>query len=268
MEFDIQRKENENIYKYPTEDIELTQKFTEILRKELHDFLMGVVVFGSVARKKQTEHSDIDLLLIVNDSTFVITQELIEGYRIIVEQAMQRVSPKFHITSMTFTSFWDHSRNGDPVVINIIRDGLALYDQGFFDPLQRLLKAGKLRPSEESVWRYFGRAPKTLLNSRWHVLQATLDLYWAVIDAAHAALMRKNTLPPTPDHVADELERVYVKKKLLDKKYVIRMRKFYDMSKNITHRKIEKVTGAEFEKLYLEADDFIEQMKKLVQKRN
>ena len=123
-----------------------------------------------------------------------------------------------------------------------------------------------LRPSEESIWRYFGRAPRTLLNSRWHVLQATLDLYWSVIDAAHAALMRANQIPPTPEHVADMLEKVYVRKKLLDKKHVATMRKFYKLSKNITHRQIEEVGGIEYEKLYREADTFVQVMRRLVEK--
>jgi len=97
-------------------------------------------------------------------------------------------------------------------------------------------------------------------------LQATLDLYWAVIDAAHAALMRRNEVPPTPDHVAEMLERVFVKHRQLDKKYVETMRKFYQLSKKITHREIQEVTGPEYEKYYREADDFVKMMKRLIDK--
>jgi len=267
MEFDIQRKENENIYKYPTEDVELVQEFAEQLKKEMKDFIISVIVFGSTARKQATKESDIDILIINDDTTFVVSEPLIESYRIIVSNIMQKISPRFHITSMSFTSFWEHVNNGDPVIINILRDGLALIDRGVFDPLQRLLKAGKIRPSEESVWRYFGRAPKTLLNSRWHVLQATLDLYWSVIDSAHAALMRANEIPPTPEHVAALLDHTFVRKKMLEKKYVETMRIFYNLSKDITHRRIKDVSGREFDLLYKEAEDFVGRMKKLVEKK-
>ena len=44
------------------------------------------------------------------------------------------------------------------------------------------------------------------------------------------------------------------------------MRKFYKISKEITHRDIQEVKGPEYEKLYQEADDFIKKMKKLVEK--
>ena len=225
---------------------------------------MGVVVFGSTVRRDNTEKSDIDVLVVSNDATFVIDQPLIEVYRVIVDQVLLKTSTKLHVTSMTFTSFWEFARAGDPVVVNILRDGVALYDKGFFDPLQRLLKHGRIRPSEESIWKYFGRAPKTLTNARWHLLQATLDLYWAVIDAAHAALMRQNVVPPTPDHVSEELNRTFVKKRMLEKKYVDTMTKFYSLSKKITHREIQQISGEEFERYYKEADSFIKRMKKLI----
>ena len=266
MQFKIQKRENENMHKYPSKDLGLVQKFSDKLQKELGEFLMGVVAFGSKARRDASEKADIDVLVVTNDATFQLNNPLVETYRIIVNKLIAEISPKLHITSMTFTSFWEYAKAGDPVVVNILRDGIAIMDSGFFDPLQRLLKGGRIRPSEEAVWRYFGRAPKTLVNSRWHLLQATLDLYWAVIDAAHAALMRQNEIPPTPDHVADILDRVFVKHRLLEKKYVGTMRKFYKISKMITHREIKEIKGVEYEKYYHEADEFVQRMKKLIDK--
>lgn len=266
MEFRIQRKENENVHKYPSEDLAIARKFSEQLKKELGEFLIGVVAFGSSTRREATKYSDIDVLVITDDASFTITEPLIEGYRIIVESLVQKISLKLHITSMTFTSFWEHVKAGDPVVVNILRDGVALHDRGLFYPLQKLLKQGRIRPSEESVWRYFGRAPRTLSNSRWHLLQATLDLYWGVIDAGHAALMRAHQIPPTPDHVADLLDKVYVKHNLLEKKYVETMRKFYKLSKSITHRQVKEIHGPEYEKYYKEAEEFIKRMKRLIEK--
>ncbi|MFA6461258.1 MAG: nucleotidyltransferase domain-containing protein [Candidatus Woesearchaeota archaeon] len=265
MEFRIEKRENENIHKYPTEDFRIALKFAEQTKKELDNFVISIILFGSSARREDTAKSDIDILVITDDANFTINEPLVEAYRIIVENIIAKTSTKLHITSMTLTSFWEYTRGGDPVVVNILRDGVTLIDIGFFEPMQKLLKQGRIRPSEESVWRYFGRSPRTLLNSRWHLLQAGLDLYWAVIDSAHAALMRKNEIPPTPEHVADMLERVFVKSKLLEPKYVDTMRKFYRLSKMITHREIKEITGPEYEKLYLEADQFVRAMKKLIE---
>ncbi len=267
MEFRIQRKENENVHKYPTEDVGLAKKFSDLLQKELGDFLITTALFGSSARREKGEQSDIDLIVITDDASYIIDDSLVEGYRIIIESLVQKVSLKLHITSMTFTSFWEHVKAGDPVIVNILRDGVPLLDKGLFEPLQILLKQGRIRPSEESIWRYFGRSPKTLLSSRWRLLQASLDLYWAVIDSAHAALMRAHQVPPTPEHVADLLDKVFVRNKLLEKKYVDIMRQFYNLSKNITHRSIKQVTGPEYEKYYKDADSFVRRMKSLIENR-
>ncbi|MBS3123595.1 nucleotidyltransferase domain-containing protein [Candidatus Woesearchaeota archaeon] len=267
MQFRIQKKDNENIHKYPTDDLKIAQGFARDLKVELGDFLLGVILFGSSARKETTHQSDIDVLIVGDDATYQLSEELIQGYRIIVENMIARTSLKLHVTSMTFTSFWEYSKAGDPVVVNILRDGVALIDSGFFEPLQRLLKSGRIRPSEESIWRYYGRSPMTLLNSRWHLLQATLDLYWAVIDAAHAALMRKDVIPPTPEHVADHLDKTFVEHHLLEKKYVQTMSNFYHLSKKITHREIKEIKGEEYEQYYKNAEEFVRRMRKLVEKK-
>ncbi len=265
MEFRIEKRKNENIYKYPTDDVKIVNDFAQKIKAELGDFLIAVVMFGSTVKKTARKGSDIDVLVVGDDISFQLTNELIEAYRIITENVIASVSKKLHVTSMTFTSFWEYVRVGDPVAINILRDGVAMIDTGFFNPLQMLLKQGRIRPSEESIWRYFGRAPKTLTNSRWHILQATLDLYWSVIDAAHAALMRKGHVPPSPDHAADVLNEKLVKKKLLETKYVTTMKKFYDLSKQITHREIQHIDGADYDKYHKEANEFVERMKKFIE---
>jgi len=266
MEFKIDKKLNPNIHRYPTEDFKTANIFANQLQPELGDFLKGVILFGSAVRRQVTPESDIDILVVTDDLSFKLTEALVEAYRLIIENLISKVSRKLHVTSMSFTSFWEYAKSGDPVVVNILRDGVALYDTGFFEPLQVLLKQGRIRPSEESVWRYFGRSPQTLMNSRWHLLQATLDLYWAVIDSAHAALMCRNEIPPTPDHVADLLEQVFVKKHLLEAKYVQTMKKFYQVSKMITHREIREIKGEEYEMYYREANNFVQRMKILIEK--
>lgn len=266
MEFKIEKRANENYFKYPTDDIKIADAFANKLKNELGDFLLSVIVFGSTVRLEATERSDIDVLVVTDDVSFQLTDPLVEAYRIITENVINATSRKLHVTSMTLTSFWEYVKAGDPVSINILRDGVGLIDTGMFVPLQHLLKQGRIRPSEEGVWRYFARAPRTLANSRWHLLQASLDLYWSVIDSAHAALMRKNVIPPTPDHVAEMLERELVKKKELEPRYVDTMKRFYKLSKMITHREIQEIKGSEYERYYLEATDFVNRMKKIIER--
>ncbi|MBR9691672.1 nucleotidyltransferase domain-containing protein [Candidatus Woesearchaeota archaeon] len=268
MKFTLKKGAHPNIVKYPNEDIAAAKSFAKRLKNEFGDFLKAVVLFGSAARKKTPvgQKGDIDVLIVVDDLSIRMTREVIEVYRLIVEKTLGKVSTRLHVTSMTITSFWEYLRAGDPVAINILRDGIALLDTGFFDPMQALLIQGRIKPTKESVWVYFGRAPRTLLNSKWHILQATLDLYWAVIDATHAALMHIGETPPSPQYAGDLLEKRLVKEHKLEAKYAKTMDRFYKLMKGITHREIKEIKGPEYEKLYKEAEDFVNRMQKFIEK--
>ena len=265
MKFDIPRRQNPNMEHYPKEDMDTVYKFAKEVEDELGTFIKAVVIFGSTARKTQGKKSDIDVMIVVDDLSIVLTPEVVEAYRIIIKKLIVKISTRLHIISLRFTSFWEYIRNGDPIGINILRDGVAVIDTGFFDPLQSLLKRGRVRPTQESIWTYFVRAPNTLHNSKWHILQGTLDLYWAVIDAAHASLMKLGEIPPTPSHVADLLNKKMVKKGLLEESYVTIMRNFYRLMKMITHREIQEITGQEFDKYFKEAESFVQRMRKFIE---
>ncbi len=265
MKFDIPKKEHPNLEHYYKEDIDTAYKFANEIYKELGSLIRAVVLFGSTARRTKGPGGDIDVLVIIDDLMLNMSPELVEAYRLIVQKAIVKISTRLHITTMRFTSFWEYMRNGDPIAINLLRDGVALIDSGFFDPMQALLKRGRIRPTQESIWTYYTRAPNTLHNSKWHLLQAVIDLYWAVIDAAHAALMKIGEIPPTPEHVADMLEQKLVKRKLLEHKYVTIMRNFYRLMKMVTHREIVEIKGEEFDRYYKIAEDFVHRMRKIIE---
>ena len=86
MEFRVERRRNKNFSKYATMDVGIAKKFAEALKTELGDFLMGVVVFGSSARGESTKKSDIDVLVITDDTSYIISDVLIEGYTLLLSQ--------------------------------------------------------------------------------------------------------------------------------------------------------------------------------------
>ncbi|MBI4440659.1 nucleotidyltransferase domain-containing protein [Candidatus Woesearchaeota archaeon] len=267
MQFDLKKTVHKNVSKYREEDMKTAYEFAKRLYTEFKEFLKAVVIFGSVARSFQKEkYNDIDIMVIVDDVSMRLTPEIVEAYRIIVEKIIVDTSPRLHVTTLKLSAFWDYVRNSDPVAINILRDGIAVVDTGFFDPLQALLFMGRIRPTQESVWTYYGRAPRTLVNSRWHLMQATLDLYWAVIDAAHAALMKLGAVPPSPEHIADMMQDKLVRPGLMNKKHAHVPAKFYALSKAILHREKKEVHGKEYEELYKEAYDFVEHMRLFIEK--
>jgi predicted nucleotidyltransferase/uncharacterized protein (UPF0332 family) len=251
-------------YHFNERDLKLTEDFSKKLKDELGELLKAVVLFGSAARGTQKGESDIDVLLVLNDLTVVLSQEVISSLRVIIENVASSISNKFHITSMHLSEFWEYARQGDPIIVNILREGRSVYDEGFFLPFQTLLDQGKIRPTKEAVWAYYLRAPKTIKNAQGHILQATVDLYWAVIDAAHAALMHVDVTPGAPHTVGDLLEEHLVSKGLLDKKYVRILRKFYMLAKDIGHNHLTKISGKDVDGYILEASDFVKRMKFII----
>ncbi len=264
MKFDIQKKIRP--FKFPQEEIQLARKFSEKIYKEFGDFVKAVVLFGSTSRMED-KVKDVDILVILDDVHIMFSEELIQTYRIIVEKIIADLSPdRLHIQSMKWSSFWEYVRVGDPVAINVLRFGIALIDTGFFDPLQALLDQGRIRPTEEAIHTYFTMAPASLHRSKQHMLTAMVDLYWAAIDSAHAALMAVGEIPPTPDHVADLLDQKLARRNLIRKRDAQIMREMYSIFKKITHREIKEVSGKDLDKYRALTQEFVMNMQRFIEK--
>ncbi|HLC33109.1 MAG TPA: nucleotidyltransferase domain-containing protein [Candidatus Nanoarchaeia archaeon] len=270
MDFKIKSRPHPNIPKYHSDDFDLAKKFAQAMERELGAFLKAAILFGSVARNETPTVSerDIDVLVIINDLTAILSEEVVQSYRVITENLASRVTRRLHITTLKLTTFWEYVRNGDPIALNMLRDGVPLYDSGFFEPVQHLLFEGKIRPSKESVWLYFARAPATLNNAKGQILQATVDLYWAVVDSAHAALMHHGEVPPTPAHLPEMIERKLVRTGLVNHKYADIMNSFYDLHKRITHRQVAEISGKQFDEYRATAEEFVKIMQSVVERRN
>ncbi len=267
MEFKIDERKNPHMKHYGEKDLEAARDFSKKTYKEFGTLIKAIVLFGGHAKHiHHTKPHDIDILIVVDDVRSILTDQAVQTYRVICQKLLEQSSKKIHLTTLTLTNFWDYARNGDPIAVNILRDGVALVDTGIFEPLQILLYQGRVRFTDEAIWAYYSRAPTTIYNAKWHVMQGVIDLYWAVIDAAHAALMKVGVAPPTPAHAADLIRDKLVKTGKIDHKYATIMRNFYTVSKGILHREIKEIRGKDFETYLKDAEDFVDAMKKIVSK--
>lgn len=269
MDIKLDKKKNSNLKKYNFDELDIAIQFSKYANKEMKEMLKGIVLFGSAARAMNKRDAnakvgDIDLLMILDDISMKLNKELIEVYKVVCQKIVNKVSPRIHITTLKFTTFWDMVRNCDPVAINILRDGMPILDSGFFEPLQALLLRGRVRPTYESIWTYYTRADNTLKNSKRHIVSSIIDLYWSGIDAAHSALMKLGTLPPAPEFVADIMEEKMLKKKFCNKNDIRLIRELYHMNKEIESGVLTNLSGQEYDKLYARTSLFVENMKRIV----
>jgi predicted nucleotidyltransferase len=252
-------------------DFDLAYEFAKQMKLGFKDFVRAIVVFGSLSKEKNVHKktSDIDLLIIIDDVKIELSPEIVESYRILTEKIIANVSTRLHVTSLKYSTFWEYIRVGDPIGINMLREGIPLIDSAnFFNTMQILLKTGSIKPSSESIWTYFARSPSTMQNAKWHVMQGALDLYWAVIDSAHALLMDNNIMPPPPEMVCSVMKKELVSKGIIKEKFAEEVDEFYKLSKYITHRDLKEMSGKDFDSYYKRAYDFIEYVRQLLIKNH
>jgi hypothetical protein len=261
MKSQVQKRDIPLLAKYPKEDYDIARNFASKVFREFGALIRSVVIFGGQSEQKTA--GDIDILIIIDNVSYYLTPELIETYRIVVTKLALETSKRLHITTLRFTSFWEYMRVADPVGVNILRTGIALIDTGFFYPMQILLYEGRIRPSKEAVNAYSARSASVFFNSKMKIMQAVLDLYWAVIDASHAALMKQGEVPPAPRDIHEHIERKLVNQRLVSHKCPSIMREFYLLSRKILHREIKEMSGKEWDSLQQKADFFINEMKKV-----
>ena len=263
-------------YKAKPGEIEaIVKRFSKEIVKELDILVKSVVWFGSAVRggfapgKKSLRDdalfgSDIDVLIIFDDQINVMNPEVITAYRIVTERTAAKISKRLHITTMPLTKFWDYSLKGDPILINMLRDGTAVYDVGCFGMAQKMLGSRKVVPSRELIWIYLARGPMSISNAKWNVRQAVIDLYWAVFDSAHSALLHHGIVPDTPEDLIPLVKHHLVSKGILHKRYLSKLSEFINVGRMLMSGEVQKVSGDHYDRYRKEAHDFMEAVKAVI----
>ncbi len=248
---------------------EIAMDFAVKAYKKFDKLIKSIILFGSQIKHTSTSTSDIDIIIIVDDSSVNFDSELISWYREELGKMMS-LNPykqELHINTIKLTTWWQDMIRGDPVVINILRYGETLLDfGGFFTPLKILLQEGKITSTSEAIYTALQRAPSHLMRSRMSELNSIEGLYWAMVDSSHAALMAAKKSPPSPEHVPILLKETFVDSKLLDMKYVLWYRDLYVLHRKIVHGELTDLKGDEIDGWQKKADDFVKAMIELVNK--
>lgn len=248
-------------------DYDIAYDFAIKAYKKFDKVIKSIVLFGSTAKHKETESSDIDIILIIDDCTIKWDEELIAWYREELSKlvASLKYPKKIHINTVTLSIFYDQMIRGEPVIINVIRYGIALIDfGGFFNPLKILLANGHIRPTPEAIYNTLNRAPIHLSRAKFSLLSVVESLYWAMVDSSHAALMAAGKTPPSPEHIAPMLKEHFVKKGMLDQKFVDWYKETFALAHYVSHGEVVNLNSKDISTLREHADKFFSEMVSLV----
>ena len=237
--------------------------FTNQIRKTYGDIIKSVLIFGSAATGDMKKTSDADIWVILDDTATKSSEDLDK-----VRMQIQLISTQqkdLHIQTTGLTEFWGWMKKGSPELFNFLRVGLVIYDTGFVKPVQRMLKAGLLPPSEETVGIKSKSAEAHLKKVKLTLKALIFDLRYAATDACQSVVMYHYKATPDQKHMAQELEKL-VKENKLEKEYIDKFTELNKLWKDIDHGIIKEVKCEHLSQAMILAKEIIERMKKLLPK--
>ncbi|MDI6826620.1 MAG: nucleotidyltransferase domain-containing protein [Candidatus Aenigmarchaeota archaeon] len=238
-------------------------EFTNQIRKAYGDLIKSVLIFGSAATGEMKKTSDADVWVILDDTATKGTEDLER-----IQAQLQLISAQtkdIHVQTTSLTEFWGWMKRGSPELFNYLRACLVIYDTGFVKPVQRMLKAGLLPPSEETISIKARSADAHLKKVELAMKSMIFDLRYAATDACQSVIMYYYKTTPDQKHMAEELEKL-VKEKKLEKEYIEKFTELNELWKDIEHEVIKKVEPKHLDRAMALATDIIERMKKLLPK--
>jgi predicted nucleotidyltransferase len=246
---------------------ESVEEFSKQLNEKLGDKVKVVAVWGSVPQGEHGVESDIDTLVILDDTKLKkdVPKDAKKKIRRKVTSLADEVDERITIQYFPFlTEFWDSLRKGEPLAIEAVRNGEAVYDTGMFMPAKRLLERGKISGTQESVKKRlklaatgYKKAEKNMKSSIPHKLEQVMA------NAGQAPIMLVGKTPPGKEKVPETLEEMFVEKDLLEEEYVEMAQEIYDFG-DTGEKNPEEVTGQALDEHLEKTDEFVRRMHKLV----
>ena len=257
--------------------LEIAKKFAEKALEKYKNLIKAIVVMGSVARGEFKPKSDIDVFVIIDDTQKELSQEELEAIDRDLEKIVEEIPEAFLIEKKdgkeekipllsvqpcyTLTEFWDYARVGHPIIYNFIKEGIAIYDTGFFAPIKKLLAMGKITATREAIENYMESAPKKLMRAKTvKLLMLAEDCYYAMLNSAQAVLMFLGLEPPVPSKAYAEVKKHLVEPGILEEKYAEWLKEIIEIRKKIEHKELLEVSGAFVDEWIKRAEEFVNKM--------
>jgi predicted nucleotidyltransferase len=243
--------------------IEKSVKFMNEIRKKFGEIVKSVLIFGSIVRGDIKPTSDVDVWVILDDTSLKTS---VDFDRVREEILLTAESMKdLHVQITYLTEFWQWVRMGSPELINFLRYGLVLYDTGFVKPIQRMLQLGLLPPSEEVI-KLKAKASEIRLEKIKSDLKSMIfDLRYCCSDIIQAVIMHYYKTQPDPKEIPKYLEKM-VEEGKLEKDFLEKWKEIDKLWKDIDHQLVKEINGEYLQKALNITREIIERFKKLLPK--
>lgn len=248
-------------------ELRILNEYSRNVIQNFGRYIKAVVAFGSSPRKKT---SDLDVAVLVDDTDVTrMTREELKTklFQKLVEVA-HMTDKRIHPQAYLLTEFWEYIRLGNPVLYNILRTGIPLYDTGFFLPIQMIFKQGLIKPSPETIDKHM-RMAKQLLKLTEDTLKKQLvyNCEQAMVASAQAVLMEFNYRPPSPREVHSLLKKLNEEhNNIIPQELVEFSNEIVLAHKAIEHGEVKKYSATKVNEFIEKTEKFVEEMEKILKK--
>jgi predicted nucleotidyltransferase/uncharacterized protein (UPF0332 family) len=256
----------------------IAEAFAKEVLKKYGKYVKAVVMMGSVAREEFKPLSDIDVFVVMDDTSMEFSPEMKEKVDEELEHIAESVPGSFITTknangeeektsllsvqpTYTLTEFWDYARVAHPIVYNFIKEGIPIYDTGFFGPIKKLLEMGRIPSTREAIENYMEGAPKKIMRAKTvKLLMLAEDAYYAILNTSQAVLMFMGIEPPVPNKAYDDVKKYLVEPGILEPEYAEWLREIIEIRKKIEHKELMDVSGSFVDEWLERSEKYIDKM--------
>ncbi len=254
--------------------MDAAEKFKKEAMEKHGEYINAIIGTGSVTRDEFSSESDLDITVFIDDTRDDMDgkkkKKIEEDLREIAKGCGKTKSGN-HILHVqppwTITEYWDMMRRGSPVAHSWTQDAVALYDDGFFGPIQRLYKMGRFPATRKSAQKRMSKVPKRINRAqRMKVLIVAKDVYHAMTNSLQAVIVYMGEEVPAPKQLAEVARDKLVQRDLLDEKYVEQYEEVYSIYKAVEHNDLDEMEGEKVDKYIEMAKEFVGEMQKMMKK--
>lgn len=175
----------------------------ELLRK-IKDEASSILLFGSVAKGLQKKESDIDLLIISKNA-----KKTKEHAKKLIDELFGFYTPLVEEHVFSEKDFDSMHKKGNDLIINVIKDGIILHDNGFY---MQYLKKSLPEPSKELVRDILESAKESMKAAEMMLPidheSAIEPLRKIARDCCRALLLMNGIVPGSKHELAGQAKRI------------------------------------------------------------
>ncbi len=247
---------------FANKSVEKAKGFAALVREKFGKYIRTVLVSGSVSRSDFVGGSDVDVYVIFDDtaSDKPFTPEMRDGlFNQLSELALKfGTHPHVHVQLATVTEFIDGIRTANPIIFNFVRNGTAILDTGFFEPLKRMLYLGLIKPGRDTVVQTLEASTEYLNKVRTYYEWSVERMYKSVTWACNSFLMAVGEPPVPVDSLPDALRRL-ISKQLVEPEYAKTLEDVINLQQDLSNGSVDLKFETVAE-VYERAQAFVDRM--------